>query len=76
MHFVNYFGPLCAYLSVNYLDRFLAVYELPKDKSWMKQLLAVTCLPLAAKIEETEMPPTLDSQAFESRFVFEAKSIQ
>lgn len=23
------FGPLCAYLSVNYLDRFLAVYEFP-----------------------------------------------
>ncbi|KAM0067154.1 putative cyclin domain-containing protein [Helianthus debilis subsp. tardiflorus] len=70
------FGPLCAYLSVNYLDRFLAVYELPKDKSWMMQLLAVTCLSLAAKIEETEIPPTLDLQAFESRFVFEAKTIQ
>ncbi|MFS7953237.1 putative cyclin domain-containing protein [Helianthus anomalus] len=69
------FGPLCAYLSVNYLDRFLAVYELP-DKSWMMQLLAVTCLSLAAKIEETEIPPTLDLQAFESRFVFEAKTIQ
>ena len=23
------FGPLCAYLSVNYLDRFLSAYELP-----------------------------------------------
>ncbi|KAI3685768.1 hypothetical protein L6452_35026 [Arctium lappa] len=70
------FGPLCAYLSVNYLDRFLAVYELPKDKAWMMQLLAVTCLSLAAKMEETEMPLILDLQAGESRFVFEAKTIQ
>lgn len=23
------FGPLCSYLSVNYLDRFLSAYELP-----------------------------------------------
>ncbi|KAI3732919.1 hypothetical protein L1987_64131 [Smallanthus sonchifolius] len=27
------FGPLCAYLSVNYLDRFLAIYELPAGGS-------------------------------------------
>ncbi|KVH98836.1 cyclin-D3-1-like [Cynara cardunculus var. scolymus] len=70
------FGPLCAYLSVNYLDRFLAVYELPKDKAWMMQLLAVTCLSLAAKMEETEMPLNLDLQAGESRYVFESKTIQ
>ncbi|KAJ9560358.1 hypothetical protein OSB04_005518 [Centaurea solstitialis] len=70
------FGPLCAYLSVNYLDRFLAVYELPKDKAWMMQLLAVTCLSLAAKMEETEIPLILDLQAGESRYVFEAKTIQ
>ncbi|KAK9067808.1 hypothetical protein SSX86_011919 [Deinandra increscens subsp. villosa] len=70
------FGPLCAYLSVNYLDRFLAAYELPKDKPWMMQLLAVTCLSLAAKMEETEMPLILDLQGCESRFVFEAKTIQ
>ncbi|KAI3760754.1 hypothetical protein L1987_51153 [Smallanthus sonchifolius] len=70
------FGPLCAYLSVNYLDRFLAVYELPKDKPWMMQLLAVTCLSLAAKMEETSIPTILDLQGCESRFVFEAKTIQ
>jgi len=23
------FGPICAYLSVNYLDRFLSAYEVP-----------------------------------------------
>ncbi|PWA68673.1 cyclin-D3-1 [Artemisia annua] len=71
------FGPLCAYLSVNYLDRFLAVYELPKDKPWMIQLLAVTCLSLGGKMDETEMPLILDMQeAGGSRFVFEAKTIQ
>ncbi|XP_071737660.1 cyclin-D3-1-like isoform X2 [Rutidosis leptorrhynchoides] len=69
------FGPLCAYLSVNYLDRFLAVYELP-DKAWMMQLLAVTCLSLASKMEETEIPTITDLQAGESIFVFEAKTIQ
>ncbi|KAL7584266.1 hypothetical protein Lser_V15G44539 [Lactuca serriola] len=69
------FGPLSAYLSVNYLDRFLAVYELP-DKVWMMQLLAVACLSLAAKMEETEVPLILDLQMGGSRFVFEAKTIQ
>ncbi|KAI3672549.1 hypothetical protein L6452_38639 [Arctium lappa] len=70
------FGPLCAYISINYLDRFLAVYEFPKDKAWMMQLLAVSCLSLASKMEETEVPLILDLQVCEARFVFEAKTIQ
>ncbi|KAI3670360.1 hypothetical protein L1987_87951 [Smallanthus sonchifolius] len=70
------FGPLCAYLSINYLDRFLAAYEFPKGKAWMMQLLAVSCLSLASKMEETEVPLILDLQVCESRFVFEAKTIQ
>ncbi|KAJ9545358.1 hypothetical protein OSB04_025065 [Centaurea solstitialis] len=69
------FGPLSLYLSINYLDRFLAVYELPA-KAWMMQLLAVSCLSLAAKMEETELPLILDFQVGGSRFVFEAKTIQ
>nr|XP_043617653.1 cyclin-D4-1-like [Erigeron canadensis] len=69
------FGPLCAYLAINYLDRFLAVYELPA-KAWMMQLLAVSCLSLAAKVEETEVPSILDLQVGGSRFLFEAKTIQ
>ncbi|KAM0070397.1 putative cyclin [Helianthus debilis subsp. tardiflorus] len=28
-HFI--FGPLCAYLSINYLDRFLVAYEFPME---------------------------------------------
>ncbi|XP_058096994.1 cyclin-D3-1-like isoform X2 [Magnolia sinica] len=69
------FGPLSAYLSINYLDRFLSAYELP-GKAWMMQLLAIACLSLAAKMEETEVPLSLDLQVGESKFVFEARTIQ
>ncbi|XP_077251491.1 cyclin-D4-2-like [Tasmannia lanceolata] len=69
------FGPLTAYLSINYMDRFLSSYELPQGKSWMMQLLSVACLSLAAKIEETEIPLSQDLQIGESKFVFEAKTI-
>ncbi|XP_010272942.1 PREDICTED: cyclin-D3-1-like [Nelumbo nucifera] len=70
------FGPLSAYLSINYLDRFLSAYELPRGKAWMMQLLAVACLSLAAKMEETEVPLSLDLQVGETKFVFEARTIQ
>ncbi|KAD4586105.1 hypothetical protein R6Q59_035522 [Mikania micrantha] len=68
------FGPVTVYLSINYLDRFLAVHELPA-KAWMMQLLAVACLSLATKMEETEMPFISDLQVCGSRFVFEPKII-
>ncbi|KAK1371308.1 Cyclin-D4-1 like [Heracleum sosnowskyi] len=70
------FGPLCAYLSVNYLDRFLSAYKLPTGEEWMMQLLAVACLSLAAKMEETEVPLCINLQVGESKFLFEAKTIQ
>ncbi|CAJ1971691.1 unnamed protein product [Sphenostylis stenocarpa] len=70
------FGPLCAYLSINYLDRFLSVYELPKQRAWTMQLLAVGCLSLAAKMEEIDVPTSLDLQEGESKYIFEAKTIQ
>ncbi|PON70504.1 Cyclin [Trema orientale] len=70
------FGPLCSYLSINYLDRFLSAYELPKGRPWTMQLLAVACLSLAAKMDETEVPLSLDLQVGESKFVFEARTIQ
>ncbi|KAJ8504353.1 hypothetical protein OPV22_005239 [Ensete ventricosum] len=70
------FGPLSAYLSVNYLDRFLSAYELPQGKTWMTQLLVVACLTLAAKLEETEVPLALDLQVGETKYVFEDRTIQ
>ncbi|XP_020082968.1 cyclin-D4-1-like [Ananas comosus] len=70
------FGPLSAYLAVNYLDRFLSAYELPQGNAWMTQLLSVACLSLAAKMEETEVPLSLDLQVGEAKFVFEARTIQ
>ncbi|RDX91703.1 Cyclin-D3-1 [Mucuna pruriens] len=70
------FGPLCGYLSINYLDRFLSAYELPKGRAWTMQLLALACLSLAAKLDETEVPLCLDLQVGESKFIFEAKTIQ
>ncbi|ONK75629.1 uncharacterized protein A4U43_C03F18890 [Asparagus officinalis] len=70
------FSPLTACLSINYLDRFLSVYEVPKSKVWMTQLLSVACLSLAAKMEETEVPLILDLQVGEAKYMFEAKTIQ
>ncbi|KAI3877205.1 hypothetical protein MKX03_017196 [Papaver bracteatum] len=76
VHGYHNFGPLSSYLSINYLDRFLSAYELPRGKSWMMQLLAVACLSIAAKMEETELTLSLDLQVCEPAFIFEAKTIQ
>ncbi|CAO2207042.1 unnamed protein product [Urochloa humidicola] len=70
------FGPITAYLAVNYLDRFLSRYELPEGKDWMTQLLSVACLSVAAKMEETSVPQSLDLQVGDVLYVFEAKTIQ
>ncbi|BAT05466.1 Os08g0421100, partial [Oryza sativa Japonica Group] len=54
--------PVTAYLAVSYMDRFLSLHRLPGN-GWAMQLLAVTCLSLAAKMEETLVPSILDLQA-------------
>jgi cyclin D3 len=57
------FSSLAAILSINYLDRFLASHHFHRDnKPWMMQLVAVACLSLAAKVEETQVPILLDLQ--------------
>ncbi|KAJ8763572.1 hypothetical protein K2173_002455 [Erythroxylum novogranatense] len=71
----NGFSALTALLAVNYLDRFLFSPCYQRSKPWMIQLAAVTCLSLAAKVEETQVPLLLDLQE-ETKYVFEAKTIQ
>ncbi|TMX00497.1 hypothetical protein EJD97_000740 [Solanum chilense] len=70
------FSALTAILAINYLDRFLSSLQFQKDKPWMTQLAAVTCLSLAAKVEETQVPLLLDFQVEDAKYVFEAKTIQ
>ncbi|KAG9135337.1 hypothetical protein Leryth_015228 [Lithospermum erythrorhizon] len=50
--------------------------EVVGEKPWMIQLTAVSCLSLAAKVEETHVPLLLDFQVEECKFVFEAKTIR
>ncbi|GMH13493.1 hypothetical protein Nepgr_015334 [Nepenthes gracilis] len=74
----SHYGFCCltAILSINYLDRFLCRFHFQKDKPWMTQLAAVTCLSLAAKVEEPQVPLLLDLQVEAAKYVFEAKTIQ
>ncbi|KAL1534579.1 cyclin [Salvia divinorum] len=72
------FSPLTAILAVNFLDRFLCTLTANDNDSqpWMMQLAAVTCLSLAAKVEETHVPLLLDLQVEDTKYVFESKTIQ
>lgn len=70
------FSTLTTVLAVNYFDRFISSLPFQRDKPWMSQLTAVACLSLAAKVEETQIPLLLDLQVEESKYVFEAKTIQ
>ncbi|KAL6504325.1 hypothetical protein OROGR_026248 [Orobanche gracilis] len=62
-----------AYASVVYLDRFLSTRSIDGDKSWAMRLLSMACLSLAAKMEETTVPPLSEFCAkdcnFESRVI-------
>ncbi|XVE55831.1 hypothetical protein DITRI_Ditri03aG0189000 [Diplodiscus trichospermus] len=71
------FSALTAVLAANYLDRFLFSFRrFQSEKPWMTQLAAVACLSLAAKVEETQVPLLVGLQVEESKYVFEAKTIQ
>ncbi|MQM17589.1 hypothetical protein Taro_050561 [Colocasia esculenta] len=47
-----------------------------QPRGWPMQLLCVTCLSLAVKMEETLVPSLLDLQVEDARFVFEPRTIQ
>ncbi|KAF5741044.1 cyclin-D1-1-like [Tripterygium wilfordii] len=70
------FQPLTAYLSVNYLDRFLYSRRLPQTNGWPMQLLSVACLSLAAKMEEPLVPSLLDLQVEGAKYIFEPRTIR
>ncbi|XP_022147749.1 cyclin-D3-1-like [Momordica charantia] len=70
------FSSLTALFAINYLDRILSGPHFQRDKPWMVQLLAVTCISLAAKVEEIRVPLLLDLQVEDSKYIFEAKTIQ
>ncbi|XP_043812879.1 cyclin-D1-1 isoform X1 [Manihot esculenta] len=70
------FQPLTAYLSVNYLDRFLYSRPLPQANGWPMHLLAVACLSLAAKMEEALVPSLLDLQVEGAKYIFEPRTIR
>ncbi|KAL2349368.1 hypothetical protein Fmac_003368 [Flemingia macrophylla] len=70
------FQPLTAYLSVNYMDRFLNSRPLPQTNGWPLQLLSVACLSLAAKMEEPLVPSLLDLQVEGAKYLFEPRTIR
>ncbi|KAF5940141.1 hypothetical protein HYC85_021308 [Camellia sinensis] len=70
------FQPLTAYLSVNYLDRYLYSRRLPQTSGWPLQLLSVACLSLAAKMEEPLVPSLLDLQVEGAKYIFEPRTIR
>ena len=61
------------YLSVNYLDEFLTLSKLPIERKNL-QLLGITCLFIAAKLEEI-YPPKIVDLAFLSDGACEVKDI-
>ncbi|PAN25040.1 hypothetical protein PAHAL_4G270100 [Panicum hallii] len=69
------FQPATAYLAVSYMDRFLSSSSLP-DYGWAFQLLSVACLSLAAKMEETSVPPLLELQIESTGYIFEPGTVQ
>ncbi|PWA51070.1 CYCLIN D1,1 [Artemisia annua] len=70
------FQPLTAYLSVNYLDRFIYCRGFPVANGWPLQLLSVACLSLAAKMEEPLVPSIIDLQVEGAKYIFEPRTIR
>ncbi|XP_074313173.1 cyclin-D3-1-like [Silene latifolia] len=72
------FSALTSILGVNYFDRCISsdISIIQEDKPWTIQLAAVTCLSLAAKVEETHVPFLLDLQVEGARPIFEPRDIQ
>ncbi|XP_015941699.1 cyclin-D4-1 isoform X1 [Arachis duranensis] len=70
------FHPVTAFLSINYMDRFLSLVSLPVRSRWAFQLLSVACLSVAAKMEEPQVPLLLDLQLFQPTLLFHPKTLR
>ncbi|KAK3432328.1 hypothetical protein EUGRSUZ_E04223 [Eucalyptus grandis] len=70
------FSCITEILSVDYFDRLLANIRIAEMKPWMVQLVAVTCLSLAAKVNETHVPTLSAFQVEGPNYVFEPKTVQ
>ncbi|KAK8954947.1 Cyclin-D6-1 [Platanthera zijinensis] len=73
VQFSNNLDPSLAYLAVNYVDRFLAKREIPREKTWIVRLLAISCLSLASKMKNIDLSPA-DLQS-EEGFIFDSQTI-
>ncbi|KAL2906335.1 Cyclin-D3-1 [Bienertia sinuspersici] len=69
------FSAITLVLAVNYFDRFMLNFGFQKERPWVINVVAVACLSLASKVEETHVPLLLDFQV-ENKLIFEAKVIQ
>lgn len=73
VQFSNNLDPALAYLAVNYVDRFLSKREIPREKTWIVRLLAISCLSLASKMKNMNFS-SADIQS-EEGFIFDARTI-
>ncbi|KAL0384306.1 UNVERIFIED_CONTAM: Cyclin-D1-1 [Sesamum radiatum] len=66
----------CQNRSSHFTARQDSINSILKETGWPFQLLSLTCLSLAAKMEELYVPLLLDLQMLETTYVFEPKTIQ
>ncbi|XP_048327252.1 putative cyclin-D6-1 isoform X1 [Ziziphus jujuba] len=68
------FDPLVSYLAVNYIDRFLSCHGMPQPKKWVLNLLAISCVSLAAKMNKIEF--SLNDFQGDEGMIFDSQTIQ
>ncbi|KAJ4760854.1 CYCLIN D4 [Rhynchospora pubera] len=62
--------------AANYLDRFLSLNSCLKWEIWMVELLSTTCVSLACKFYETNIPSLHDLQMEDQEHTFKPSTIQ
>ncbi|KAI5078377.1 hypothetical protein GOP47_0006048 [Adiantum capillus-veneris] len=70
------FSAQTAFLSVSYFDRFLSKHANSRGKTWFLQLVAISSISLAVKLQETEVPLLSDLQVGDIQYAFESCTIQ